>query len=214
MENCHLCGGKDREPLEVVEDIRSYYLCHTCGLISVASHHFLEQDEEKKRYLKHQNSLDHQGYLDFLNRIISPALNFLNAEMTLLDFGCGPSPVLSSLLKEKKLDCKFYDPFFYPQLPEGKFDFIFSTETFEHFNVPATTVREIVTLLNPGGFLALMTETWVSKEHFRTWYYKRDPTHVSFYHLNTIQYLCKTFGFKMVYSDNRRCYILRRKKII
>lgn len=210
MEKCNLCGGEERELLKVAEDLRSYYLCHTCSLVSVSTNHFLKQDEEKKRYLKHQNNLNDQGYVNFLNRIINPSLDFLKPEMKILDFGCGPSPILASLLKEKKMDCRVYDPFFYPQLPEGTFDYIFSTETFEHFNYPASTLRKMVTLLKPEGYLALMTETWVNKEQFSTWYYKRDPTHVSFYHLNTIQYLCKSLGFVMVYSDMKRCYILKK----
>lgn len=168
-------------------------------------------DEEKKRYSFHQNSIDDEGYVTFLGRVIEPMMKYLSAGMKGLDFGCGPNPVLAQIIKDKGFKCDFYDPFFFPQCNlEGKYDFIFATECFEHFFTPSNELDRICTMLNLSGILGIMTEFLPPKTDFADWYYKNDPTHVCFYDEKSINYICEKYNFNELYNDKHRVIILRK----
>lgn len=165
--------------------------------------------EEKERYLHHQNGPQEAGYVKFLERIITPALEYLSDEMVGLDYGCGPSPTLSVLLERKGISCHNYDPVFGYNYPRIQYDFIFATESFEHFYNPKEEITRIKTLLKPLGYLFIMTERWETTDQFRKWYYNKDPTHVCFYHKNTFQFIRQQFLFEELYHDKNRIILLR-----
>lgn len=127
-----------------------------------------------------------------------------------LDYGCGPEPSLSILLERDGIQCENYDPFFYPVLPQKKYDFVFSTETAEHFFHLRQELLKIRKLLKPGGVFTMMTEVWQDEYDFSEWYYAKDFTHVSFYHMNTIDSICNLFGFELLFSDGKRVFCLRK----
>ena len=211
MGACTLCGNHVIFRLRAEQDKRIYYSCDQCQLIFVDPGMYLSRDEEKERYLQHNNGIDQPGYVRFLNRIIEPTLDFLKPGMTGLDYGCGPVPTLSRLLARAGITCYDYDPLFQKEHPLEAYDFIFATECFEHFFKPALEIRKIVELLKPAGYLCIMTERYENVERFRTWYYKRDPTHVSFYHWNTFLFISRQFGFDIQYHDRNRVIILKNK---
>ncbi|MCH8495322.1 MAG: class I SAM-dependent methyltransferase [Balneolales bacterium] len=128
-----------------------------------------------------------------------------------LDFGCGPGPVLSLILRENGIRCVNYDPIYYPDWPETTFNLIFSTETFEHFHQPGETISQINDLLQPGGILCVMTEQWTDISRFSSWSYTRDDTHVCFYHTDTFQWICEKFGYEILYNDRKRVIILQKR---
>ena len=168
--------------------------------------------DEKVFYSKHENSIENVGYVDFLNRVVQPMLPFLTREMRGLDYGCGPGPTLSLLLKQRGIACDDYDPLFTDCAFRAPYDFIFATECFEHFYRPGVELQRIGSLLTPGGLLGVMTERWTTVEEFATWYYTRDPSHVCFYHANTLDYICKQYGYTSVWMDQNRVAILRRSE--
>lgn len=69
-----------------------------------------------------------------------------------LDYGCGPVPLLSKIIGQMDMECDEYDPIFSPvQQLEQQYDFIFATECFEHFFLPAKELKQLKGLLNEGG---------------------------------------------------------------
>ena len=61
------------------------------------------------------------------------------------------------------------------------------------------------TLLKPQGILAVMTLFHQNdQEHFQDWFYIRDPSHISFFTRNTMEYIAKEVGLKIIYCDNSR----------
>ncbi|MGQ7870760.1 class I SAM-dependent methyltransferase [Sunxiuqinia sp. sy24] len=170
-----------------------------------------DEEEEKERYLEHNNGLHHPGYVKFLNQAIRQGRPFLLPEMKGLDFGCGPEPTLSVLLEKQGIACADYDPIFFPELSKGPYDFIFATECFEHFFHPAEELKKISQLLSPGGYLIVMTSLWKLGRTFRSWNYARDITHVAFYHAETFCYICKHYGFKQLGGDQKRVIILQKQ---
>jgi SAM-dependent methyltransferase len=206
---CPLCNGNS---LSIVENaFKESYLCNDCNLIFVNPELRLDEVEEKSRYSFHQNRISDQGYVDFLNQVISPTLKFIDGSMIGLDYGCGPNPVLSELIKQHNIECDFYDPYFFPKIDlQKRYDFIFATECFEHFFSPQKEMETIFKLLKPNGILAIMTEFWTSTEDFSHWYYPKDPTHVSFYNLESFDFICKHYGLQTIFCDEKRVVLMRK----
>jgi len=207
---CPLCGNRDiSQSLTSAIDL-NYWLCAQCKLIFADRSELPEPDAEKERYLTHQNGIQYPGYVKFLNQAVKPTLQFLKPGMRGLDYGCGHTPTLSILLRRKGFYCDVYDPLFYPDLPDGLFDFVFVLEVAEHFFHPREEIIKLDNLLHPGGMMTIMTLFWIDAKRFSDWYYPKDFTHVSFYHTQTMQSICELFGFKQIYSDNERIAILKK----
>lgn len=207
---CPLCKNKVSDEFASAND-RTYYQCENCGLIFTSIEFFLSNEEEKGRYCFHQNKIEDEGYVNFLNQLAKPLANLFEPGASGLDYGCGPGPVLSELLKRKSFNCDIYDPYFYPELDNTKhYDFITATECFEHFYNPANELDRICKILKSGGFLGIMTEFYSPERDFADWYYIKDPTHVCFYSVKSIDFICRNYGFSIVYCDEKRVVILEK----
>ena len=79
---------------------------------------------------------------------------------------------------------QIFDPYFFADTTplSMQYDFITCSEAAEHFYRPAEEFKKLVGLLHPGGILGIMTSLWDETIDFATWYYRKDPTHVVFYH--------------------------------
>lgn len=75
-----------------------------------------------------------------------------------------------------------YDPYYAPNefFKTKKYDFITATEVVEHLAEPGSALDHLWSLINRGGWLAIMTKRVTSLEAFANWHYKNDPTHISF----------------------------------
>jgi SAM-dependent methyltransferase len=206
---CPLCSNTG--PFQVLTSAIHipYYLCDTCALIFMDRTFLPSPEIEKECYQTHENGPQYAGYVAFLNQAISPTLPYLDTDMRGLDYGCGPGPTIQPILMNEGIHCENYDPFFYPEEPKGCFDFVFATEAVEHFFSPGQEISRIHGLLKPGGIFTIMTEGWEDLTSFPGWYYAKDITHVSFYHADTIDYICKSFGFIPLHRENPRVSVLR-----
>jgi len=207
---CPLCLVSGRNTEVCGADKRRYYLCENCSLIFADPRHRLSTAQEKARYEMLRNSIDDDGYVNFLNNVINPMLPYLHSEMRGLDYGCGPGPTLSRLVSQQGIVCEDYDPFFANRTLQPPYDFVFSTECLEHFHNPDTEIQRICDLLKTGGLLGIMTERWTTLEAFASWHYTQDHTHVSFYHADTFDFMCGRFGLTLLWQDESRVVILQR----
>lgn len=210
--NCPLCCSFDCIQLNDAHPTIKLYSCPVCSLIFKDPKVFPGPYEERDRYLLHKNSEMDSGYISFLNSIIVPSLSLLNKESQVLDYGCGPVPVLSSLLREKGFQCDNYDPFFFNISLSQQYDFIFCTECFEHFHNPKNEIERVLGLLKVGGHLAIMTEFYPESKKLNDWYYLRDFTHVVFYNLGTFEFIQKKFNLSMIFSDYKRIIFFRKER--
>lgn len=211
MEICPLCYTKSFKPEVEGPHKRRLYLCENCKLIFEKKINRPDRNEEKERYLEHNNSIHDKGYVTHLNQAIEPSLKYLNPDYHGLDYGCGPVPTLNRLLEKDGYNCEFYDPIFFPEPPQGKFDYIFATECFEHFFRPADEMHKLNGLLKAEGILVVMTQLWKDITKFIGWRYAHDPTHVIFYHENTFRFIAAHFGFEVVEMIKERVIILQKK---
>lgn len=213
METCPLCYTTSFSPEIEGPKGRLLHFCNSCNLVFEERVNRPEWQEEKERYLEHENGIQYEGYVNHLNQAIKPALNHLKPDWRGLDFGCGPTPTLHKLVKLEGFACEFYDPIFFTEPPRGKFDFVFATECFEHFFRPANELHKISGLLKPGGILVVMTQLWNDTTNFKNWGYAHDPTHVVFYHEQTFQFIAAHFGFEILEIKIDRVVILQKKKL-
>lgn len=206
---CPLCFFTQNTHIQSVR-ARNLYMCSACKLVFSPPDFLLEKDEERERYLEHENSIEQPGYVKFLSQAIDEALPYLKSGGAGLDFGAGPGPTLHLLMKQKGFLCDNYDPLFNSFVPQKKYDYIFATECFEHFHNPHKEMAFISELLKKGAILTIMTELYDSETDFASWYYVTDPTHVCFYHADTFSYIASQFGFERLESNNKRVVVFQK----
>lgn len=177
----------------------SYRRCANCRLVFAEPAHRLGPQAERARYETHRNHPDDQGYRSFLERLAGPLTERLGAGDRGLDYGAGPGPTLSVMLEERGFPTRTYDPFFNPDRDalRAVYDFVTCTETAEHFFEPAREFRILDGLLRPGGWLGVMTGVLTDDTEFASWWYVRDPTHVSFYAPETLRWIAHRFGWTL-----------------
>ncbi len=214
--NCLLCNSKSR--FFQAKEKREYWLCPVCQLIFVPEKYFITEKEEIDHYLKHENSLDNAGYVQMFQEKIQIIQKVCPGVQTILDYGCGYEPVLQTLLTRAGYAAKGYDRYFFPESDfGGTFDLVVSTETFEHFKEPEKEIARLVTLINPRGYLSVMTRQVPKKnelpcrESFDNWYYKRDPTHIVFYSSNTFTWIADNFGMDIIFNNEKDFIVLQMK---
>ena len=214
---CKICAQNTSlifdEQLEV-----EYYYCVNCRFISRDEEKSLSPEQEKQRYLLHNNTRADSGYVDMLNAFIEQSITpFHTGIETVLDFGSGPNPVLAQLLEEKGCRVDIYDIYFAPVevYRDKTYDLIVCTEVIEHLTNPLAVLRLLREHLKPGGILAIMTlfhpvyerssspEQLPCERVFKEWWYRRDPTHISFFRPETFYYIAKLLDFTILMMDQR-----------
>ena len=186
--------------------LRSYLRCPRCELVFADPRSHLSSELERAEYDLHENDPGDERYRAFLSRLAGPLLTRVEPGMHGLDFGCGPGPTLSVMLREHGLVVDDYDPLYAadPALLQRQYDFVTATEVVEHFCSPAAAWRQLASLVRPGGWLGIMTLLAPDDaESFSRWWYKNDPTHVSFYAASTFDWLAESMRFSVERLDER-----------
>ncbi|WP_392532439.1 bifunctional class I SAM-dependent methyltransferase/HIT family protein [Nostoc sp. C117] len=147
--------------------------------------------KQQKNQFSHLTAIE-RTYLSF------PAQFLLNQNLLqgkILDFGCGLGNDVK-ILGKKGCDITGYDPYYFPEYPQNKFDTIIC---FYVLNVlfkeeQSNTLMEISHLLKPGGKAYYAVRRDIKKEGFREHYVHKKPT---------FQCIVK-LPFPSIYSDEKR----------
>ncbi|TVQ94338.1 MAG: class I SAM-dependent methyltransferase [Bacteroidetes bacterium] len=198
---CPLCCGLG--DLYYNQPGRKFYLCEGCGGLFVPTTFFPDWQEEKERYLEHNNDVNDPRYRAFVAPIVNAVMNAFGKESSGLDFGAGTGPVVSTILRENDYQIELYDPFFHPHpyLLKKTYDFIVSCEVVEHFFKPRKEFQLMKSLLKPNGKLFCMTGLYNNTIDFSSWQYKNDFTHVFIYQKKTMEWIRENFGFSGMEND-------------
>jgi pseudouridine kinase len=198
-KTCIFCDNAEIRSFSVREKL--YHRCPACGGIFLDRSQLLSSEAEKARYALHENTLENDGYRMYLENCIDEILGFgllgeyWSPARTILDWGSGPEPSLVRLLASRGHDARGYDPYFAPDVPlePETADMITCIEVAEHFTSPQEDFARASAYLAKGGFFAV--RTGLLKYHgdvpytddseienfFSSWWYREDPTHISFY---------------------------------
>jgi SAM-dependent methyltransferase len=221
---CKICSGSVRkicyQQLEV-----DYYYCPNCKFLSRDDQKILPAEQEQERYLRHTNTLADTGYVDMLKTFIDKSITPFKPNIkTALDFGSGPGPVLSRLLRDMGYETDIYDIYFAPGRGylDKTYDLITCTEVLEHLKDPLETMSILKDRLNPGGILAVMTlfhpvyeisstlDQLPCEKVFKDWWYRRDPTHISFFRPETFYHVARLLDMTILMLDQKNTVSFRK----
>lgn len=206
---CPLCAKSANLAVRTPE--RPYYLCDTCDLIFVPEQWHMSEDAQRDRYAKHKNTMDNAGYVKLLGQFIQQFQTHVPPRCRVLDIGCGPNKVLVNLLCAAGYEIVGQDPLYgISGLENSPFDAVISTEAIEHFSEPRLEFNRMAHALRDGGTLALTTRFHRGAHTIPTWWYARDPTHVSFYSHTTMSWIARHFGLHIVAMDDERFCAMRK----
>ena len=203
INKCPLCDSDSKIFYENKEKL--FHQCNNCKGIFVDASLLSDSRKEKSRYEFHKNNVEDEGYQKFVAPITNSILEDYSKKDKGLDFGSGPTSVISKILNVKDFEIVQYDPFFhnYPELLEKKYNYIACCEVIEHFYSPKKEFILLKNLLQNKGKLYCMTNIYDENINFDKWYYKNDFTHVFFYHKDTFQWIKNEIGFSEMAIDGR-----------
>lgn len=195
---CPLCRSDNTRDFVTAGGV-DYLRCDHCHFTWMHPDFLPTVEEEKAQYDLHDNRVDSQPYRTFLARVADPLQAVLKPGARGLDFGCGQGPALAAMMDEAGFPTEVYDPIYFPdQAPlNAHYDFITCTEVVEHLHDPRPVFEQLDAMLAPEGILAVMTRWLTEDESFADWRYRRDPTHVCFYRIETLEWLAGHFGWRV-----------------
>lgn len=191
----------------------TYYHCEACEYIFKSPKCYQDFDNQKERYNLHENNEEDAGYRAYFQRFLDFTLPFVLNVKRALDFGCGETTLLASMLEQKGIKCDFYDPIYHPDTPNNskKYELIVSVEVFEHLHDPKKIFKSLIDRLEEGGYLSIQTQFHLNNRVlFKKWYYHQDSTHIIFFTVKTFKVLCDMYGCKVI-EDNGKNMLLIQK---
>jgi cyclopropane fatty-acyl-phospholipid synthase-like methyltransferase len=209
---CPVCNLNNNQ--HFFEDkFRSYNKCSVCDLVFVPAKFYLNEIDEKNIYDKHENNSNDLNYRKFLSKLHNPLSKYLKKHQLGLDFGCGSGPTLSKMLEEDGHKIVLYDKYYYKneEYLNQQFDFIVSTEVFEHLQSPIVELSRLVDILVIKGYLGIMTKMRDDQLEFKKWYYKNDPTHINFYSNETFKWIENKYPLEIVSLNNDMVIYLKTR---
>lgn len=212
--DCHICGKPTESFIHEKTNI-TYYYCKSCEYLFKSPECYQDLSTQKERYNLHENDEEDAGYQAYFQRFLDFILPLLAKPETALDFGCGRSSLLASLLKKEGIECDYFDPIYHPNTlnDSNKYELIVSTEVFEHLHQPREVFESLLGRLEEGGYLALQTQFHPNDvEAFKKWYYHQDPTHIVFFTAQTFRVLCKEYGCEFVSDNGKNMVIIQKNR--
>ncbi len=210
---CIICDADTKRFRDTQMGVETY-LCSHCGVIFKDPKTYEDFETQKRRYGLHENHAEDEGYQRYFQQFLDFVLPQSEKPSVALDFGSGRSTLLADMLAGQGAESRVYDPIYHPDstYQDQRYDLITSVEVFEHLHDPMAVFAELVSLLSPGGTLAIRTEfSYGKREAYLQWYYRRDPTHIVFFSPKTFQVMCERAGVRYV-GDNGKNMVLLSKK--
>ena len=210
--DCHICNRPTEFFIHEKTNI-TYYHCKSCEYIFKSPECHQDLTEQKERYNLHENDEDDEGYRAYFQRFLDFILPLVDKPKTALDFGCGASSLLSSMLEDEGVECDYYDPIYHPDTLNNskKYELIVSTEVFEHLHQPKEVFESLIKRLKNGGYLALQTQFHPNNtEAFKKWYYHQDPTHIVFFTAQTFMVLCEIYDCEFVRDNGKNMIVIKK----
>ena len=149
MNTCKVCKSSNLK-IFLKSGKSIYWGCDVCGSKFLDSKNYVSHSDEKKHYLKHNNTITDLNYKNFLLKLIEPVKDKISTSDIGLDYGCGFAPALANIFKSYGFKVELYDPFFFPNKDVllKKYKFITCSEVVEHFFNPYEEFKKINDILD------------------------------------------------------------------
>ena len=213
--NCRIC---ETESPDFYSDIRRFYKCPACGLI------FTEKTADNAAAEKHYKSQWNNADADFWKRQVDGLLGVIHRYQMpvgrLLDFGSGAGGITKEF-QARGIDATPLEPMINGYLKDlnypDKFDVVVGVEVIEHLPDMREELKEIERVLSTDGimlFTTVLTDSFIDSvnevEQFKGWWYKDDPTHVSFFSRKSVFRLAELMHHAAdIYGT--QLFVLRRR---
>ena len=184
--NCRIC---ETVSSLFYSDTRSFYKCPSCALI------FTNETADNAAAEKHYKSQWNNTGADFWKQQVDGLLSVIHKYKMpvgrLLDFGSGSGEITKEF-QARGIEATPLDPMIHGYLKDqnypDKFDVVVGVEVIEHLPNMREELKEIERFLSSDGlmlFTTILTESFINSSNevdvFKVWWYKDDPTHVSFF---------------------------------
>ncbi len=209
--NCRICSFPSTL---FYRDARTFFKCPNCALIFTKD--IPEKALEENHYKKQWQSTEPDFWEKQVTNLISYFQSFgiSPGKHRILDFGAG-SGELTLELQRRDYRVTALEPMTDGYLKDQSYPFLFDAvvaiEVIEHLPNVWEELEEITKILKPGGIMAIstgLTNSFIDSpdavEQFKGWWYKDDPTHISFFCNQTLSvmaemknYTIEIFGDKL-----------------
>ncbi len=213
-KSCRICNSCSSL---FFRDHREFYKCSECCLIFTED--FPDKKSEEKHYKDQWAATDPdfwKGQVDVLLQLINHYLS----PQHILDFGSG-SGEMTNEFRKRGFDVTPLEPMTHGYLKDQKysvkFDVVVAVEVIEHLLEPWDEIHEIEKILAPDGivvFTSLLTNPFIdrpdARDQFKNWWYKDDPTHVSFFCNRVLSKMADMRNYDIdIFGNN--VFVLKRK---
>jgi SAM-dependent methyltransferase len=212
---CRICGT---HAAVIFEDRRPFFVCNKCGFIFTNC--LLTHEEITRHYLS-----QYEVVFDWENeaKAILNLVNFAVSPNKLLDFGSG-SGKLADTFRSMGIEVDTYEPMlqgnFKSENYSNNYDMVIFNEVIEHIENVVEVFNNVAPCIKQGGVIyicTVMTDAIINEpdrfnERFNSWWYKNDPTHISFFCQLTFEYICtmeKNYRLQIV-AIGPNCLLLQR----
>ena len=96
---------------------------------------------------------------------------------------------------------------------DKQYDFITASEVVEHLKQPMIELNRLMGLLKSNGVLAIMTQILSPQIDFDQWYYKNDPSHISFFSEKPLKFLAEKWQVEL-YMISERVVIFKKNETL
>jgi len=170
------------------QDQRTFFKCPECSLIFTLD---APGKEAEETHYKNQWATTDPGFWEKQVDVLVQLIGNYRKPSRILDFGSG-SGEMTNEFRKRGYDVTPLEPMTHGYLKDqnysAQFDVVIAVEVIEHLLLPWAEIHEIEKVLAPNGiviFSSLLTNAFIDRrdasEQFKNWWYKDDPTHVSFF---------------------------------
>ncbi len=194
-----------------------YFHCKNCGFLQTEEPYWLDEAYEESINVSDTGILARNLYLSDISSLI--IYFFFDKSKKYLDFAGGYG-ILTRLMRDIGFDFYWYDKYSENLVARGfeqdeksmEVELITIFEAFEHFTEP---ISEIENMLNISKNILFSTEllpSIIPKPH-EWWYYGLEHgQHISFYSLETLEYIAKKYNLNL-YSNGHNIHLFTEKDL-
>lgn len=218
--NCKVCNARTANIFEakiLAKYNIKYFKCEKCGFLQTEEPYWIEE-----AYNRPINITD-TGIMSRnlgLARQASTIIFFLfNKNSKFLDFAGGYG-IFVRLMRDIGFDFYWYDPYSENLMAQGfeytdsvkLIELVTSLESFEHFVNPLEEIERMLSVSSNILFSTELLPKLTSKPN-EWWYYGLDHgQHISFYTLETLQFIANKYKLNL-YTNTNSLHLLTSKKI-